>query len=679
MIRRRSPLHCGWQQSLFLLATASLLVLCIEIGEFHWTQGKATWQVILFFLLLPTCLALTFSWPRNSVLRAQAAGLLFLALLARLALLPYPPDSDANRYLWEGRLIRVGQDPYAHVASVSQWAGLRDAYWQGMNQKDLRAIYPPVAEWIFAVVGGLWYDPMALKALFIVFDLGSIVLLLAMLSSRSQPLRFAGLYAFNPVPLMGFAAEAHFDALLIFFILLALWLRERRCTAWSWAALGLAVQIKLVAVLLVPLFIRQGGWRKAWAGALVAVIPFLPYKADIGAWFAGVRHFGLDLGFNGSIHALASMAFGNLTAAMVCAALLILWIALVVFRETDLWRSAFCLMGGLIILSPIVHYWYVSWALVFVPLFPSLAWLTLSGTMALYFFVGLTPDWSIPLWAQIVIWTPFGILLAREALLTLRPLLAQRIPAEPKKIRSLAVVVPALNESNMLQKCLLSVLRMSRRPNEVIVVDGGSVDGTREIAVRFGATVVLTEPGRGRQIAAGVAQAHADIVLVLHADSEIEADTTDRMLAALNARPQAVGGAVGQRFDDDTPSLCVVEWLNEVKSVLLGLSFGDQGQFFRRATIVASGGFPNLSLMEDVELSLRLRAAGPMLYLGGGLVSSSRRWRKVSWLRRCITVIAMTAIYRLRRAEGAGIADILYRRYYPTANGQQATRAAADH
>jgi hypothetical protein len=108
--------------------------------------------------------------------------------------------------------------------------------------------------------------------------------------------------------------------------------------------------------------------------------------------------------------------------------------------------------------------------------------------------------------------------------------------------------------------------------------------------------------------------------------------------------------------------------------VLLGLSFGDQGQFFRRAAIMAGGGFPNLPLMEDVELSVRMREAGPMLYLGGGLVSSDRRWRKGNWLKRCITAIAMTAIYRLRRRKGMQIADILYRRYYPAAlNAQHGT------
>lgn len=655
----------GWRQSLFLLAVMGLVILCAAIGQLPQIHENPAWRTVTFFLLLPMCLAVTFTWPRTGEPPIQAAGILLLALAARLALVSHPVDSDANRYLWEGRLIREGHDPYAHIASAPEWADQRDAYWAGMNEKDLRTIYPPVAEWTFAAIGGLWYHPAALKAAFIIFDLGSIALLLAMLSARSQPLRLAGLYAFNPVPLIGFAAQGHFDAMLIFFVLLALWLRERRYTVWSWIALGLAVQTKLVAVLLAPLFARRGGWRTAWVGVAIAVLPFLPYSADINAWLSGVHHFGADLGFNGSIHALASMAFGNrANAAVLCAALLILWIALVTFLEADLWRSAFFVLGGLIVLSPIVHYWYVSWALVFVPLFPSLAWITLSGVMALYFLVGLTPEWG-----QTVIWTTFGVMLVREATLVLASLAARRFPGKSSGIRSLAVVVPTLNESNMLSNCLLSVARMSPRPDELIVVDGGSIDGTREIAARLGATVVSSERGRGRQIAAGVAETRSDVVLVLHADSEIAPDTGSRIVAALNARPEAVSGAVGQHFERDAPSLCMIECLNEVRSVLLGLSFGDQGQFFRRAAIMAGGGFPELPLMEDVELSLRLRAAGPMLYLGGDLVCSDRRWRKENWLRRCVTVIAMTTIYCLRRREGAHIADILYRRYYPAAAG----------
>jgi hypothetical protein len=654
--------HLTWRQSLFLLAAASLLTLCFAIGELPQIDAQPVWRIATFFLVLAACLAVTFTWPRTGGPRIQTAGVLLLALVVRLALAPHPVDSDVNRYLWEGRLIREGYSPYSHVASAPEWANQRDAYWAGMNQKDLQTIYPPLAEWTFSAIGGIWYHPGALKAAFIVFDLGSIALLLAMLSARSQPLRLAGLYAFNPVPLIGFAAEGHYDAFLVFFVLLSLLLHERY-RAWSWIALGLAVQTKLVAILLAPLFARRGGWRTAWVGVAVVVLPFLPYSADLSAWLSGVHYFGADVGFNGSIHALASTAFGNrASAAVLCAALLVLWIGLVTFLETDLWRSAFFALGGLIVLSPIVHFWYLSWPLVFVPLFPSLAWVTLSGIIALYFPVGLTPNWG-----QTVTWIVFEILLFREALLCLPSLVARRFGGKPSEVRSLAIVVPTLNESGMLPKCLRSVARMSPPPNELIVVDGGSTDGTREMAARSGATVIWSEPSRGGQIDAGVSAARADVVLVLHADSKVLPDTGSRIFAALNTRPESAGGAIGQLFDRDAPGLCVIECLNEIRAVLLGLSFGDQGQFFRRGAIMAGGGFPNLPLMEDVELSLRLRTAGPTLYLGGGLVCSDRRWRQENWLNRFLTVMAMTAIYRLQRRNGARITDVLYRRYHAAA------------
>jgi hypothetical protein len=658
---------------------ASLLILCVAIGVIPHSRREPVLLIVAFFLLLLISLAVTFTWPRTGSLFSQGTSILFVALLARLALLPFPADSDVNRFLWEGRLVATGHDPYTEVASAATWSGFRDVYWQGINQKDLETIYPPVIEWLFAGVGKLWYYPIALKIAFVVFDLGSVALLLAMLAYRSQPLRLAGLYAFNPIPLIGFAAEGHFDSILIFFVLLAVWLGERGRIRSSWAALGLAIQIKLVPILLVPLFLRKGGWRTAWVCALIVVLPFVPYARDIGAWLSGVWHFGADLGFNGPVHALLSIGTRNRTiAATLCAGALLCWSVIATSLETDRWRAAFFVMGGLIVLSPIVHYWYLSWALAFVPLFPSLSWLLLSGLIGLYFLTGLTPDWSIPVWARLTTWLPFGLLLIREGVHVLQPILIPRLEraasgkdkADPSKCSglanapSLAVVIPALNEAPLLSDCLASVARMAPRPDEVIVVDGGSSDATRDVAARHGTSVIMSEPGRGTQIAAGVAQAKSKVVLVVHADSLIASNAAERLFSAMRARPQIVGGTIGQRFDGDALNICLIECLNEVKLVLFGLSFGDQGQFFKRDAVMASGGFPSLSLMEDLELCLRLRELGPTVYLGGGLVCSGRRWRNIGWLRCCISVLTMMAIYLVRRREGAQIADILYRRYY---------------
>lgn len=273
----------------FYAAAGALLSLSGIMSTLDWGQAQPMYRIVGFALLLPIGIAVTLLWPRELSHRAQIWILLLLALTARLALVPHATDSDINRYLWEGRLVRAGESPYAHAAAAPEWEHLRDEYWPGMNQKELRTIYPPLAQWIFAVVGGVWYHPIAFKLLFIAFDVGVVALLIALLSMREQPIRLAALYAFNPVPLIGFAGEGHFDPMLLFFVLLAVWLKERKQVAWSWVALGLAVQMKLVAIVLTPLFARRGGWRTAWIGIAVGALPFASYLRDVPAWLEGVR------------------------------------------------------------------------------------------------------------------------------------------------------------------------------------------------------------------------------------------------------------------------------------------------------------------------------------------------------------------------------------------------------
>lgn len=661
-------MHLGCRNRVFAITAAGLLAACAALGWIPAIHESVGLRIAGYFILLPLGLGVVLLWPERLEPRASVLLLLGIALLARLAMLPHPVDSDMNRYLWEGKLVRHGESPYAHTATAPEWQPLRDQYWEGMNQKDLRTIYPPLTQWVFAATGGIWYHPTALKLLFLGFDLGAIGLLIALLAMRALPVRFAGFYAFNPVPLVGFAGEGHFDAMLLFFVLLALWLLERGQRGGSWAALALAVQVKLIALLLVPLLFLRGGWRRAWTFALVAGAPFLVYHSDLRDWLEGVRHFGADLAFNGSVHALAGRALDDrAAAASLCAVLLLGWTVAVALTHADRVRGAFWTLGGLIVLSPTVHYWYLAWPLIFLPLMPSLAWMTLSGVMALYFLVASEVqagrDWGLPSWAQATIWTVFAVLLLREALIAVRPMLRRKV-LHPPPVRTLAVVIPTLNEGVSLLRCLDSVQRMVPKPDEIIVADGGSVDDTVAVAQNEETWVVVAPRGRGRQIAAGAARASSDVVLVLHADSVVRPDTGRRILAALNAQDRAMGGAVGQHFDADTAPLLVVEALNEIRALFFGASFGDQGQFFRRASVAAGGGFPALPLMEDVEFSRRLRAGGPSLYLGGGVVCSARRWQRDGWLRRFWMVLALTTEFRLRRGNAEACAEALYQKYY---------------
>ncbi len=657
----------GWS---FALSAAGLAGACAAFGFHPVFRHEAPARIAAFAALLPLGLAVVLLWPRTATGRSASLGVLALAAITRLSLLDFPAGDDINRYLWEGKLVRAGESPYALVADAPERAAWRDRHWTGMNHRDLRTIYPPIAQWLFAGVGAVWYHPLALKLVFVASDLGAIALLMRLLARRQLPVRLAGLYAFNPVPLTGIAAEGHFDAVLVFCLVAALWWQETRRWSWAWVALGMAIQIKLVAVLLVPLFLRDGGWRRAAWGVAVVALPWAPWLDDVPAWLAGVREFGAGMAFNGFAPPwLVSLAGGRETAAGLAGTMLAGWTLLTAWRQRDTPRAAFWILGGLVLLSPTVHYWYLAWPLALLPLFPSPAWLVLSGCMGWYFLAWgramAGGEWALPGWSWQIIWGPFALLGLRELIAAARAVVAGAPPAGAGEARDFAVVVPALNEAVHLPACLASLRRMDPAPAAVIVADGGSTDATREIAFGAGAVVVEAPRGRGRQIAAGVARVRAEAALVLHADSTVASDAGGRLLAALNGNPAAAGGCVGQRFDAGSPPLLLIEVLNEIRALFLGASFGDQGQFFRHASLPALGGFPALPLMEDVEFSRRLRRAGQVLYLGGGVICSARRWRRDGWLRRLRLVLKLMAEYRLHRGDSEACAEALYRRYYP--------------
>jgi len=137
------------------------------------------------------------------------------ALLARLLLFPSAPSDDVNRYLWEGKLVAAGESPYARTADAPEWAAYRDGYWEAMNHKDKPTAYPPLALGAFALVGALWYHPMAFKLAFVLADLLTLGAVLRLLRRRGLSVAYAGLYSLNPLVLIAYAGEAHFDAIMI--------------------------------------------------------------------------------------------------------------------------------------------------------------------------------------------------------------------------------------------------------------------------------------------------------------------------------------------------------------------------------------------------------------------------------------------------------------------------------
>jgi rSAM/selenodomain-associated transferase 2 len=208
---------------------------------------------------------------------------------------------------------------------------------------------------------------------------------------------------------------------------------------------------------------------------------------------------------------------------------------------------------------------------------------------------------------------------------------------------TLAVVIPTLNEEAVLPGLFDSLLRQSRPAERVVVADGGSADATAEVARRHGAAVVMV-PGRGRggQVAAGLAEVSEEVVLVAHADMRLPVDALAAIGTWLADHPECPGGCLGHRFDRRTPALRLVEWF-DARRARRGESYGDQGQFFRPHWLRSAGGFPDQPIMEDVELSRRLRSLGVPAYLDVPVTVSARRFERLGWAR------VLWTNWRLRR------------------------------
>jgi Glycosyl transferase family 2 len=545
--------HARLVRALALLTLGGLLLaLQLRLRGEDDLRTQVAGQMVAFALFLP---AAVLAWRGFGLGRAGLALVLLFAVLFRAAAFEpagSPPlSSDAYRYAWDARVQASGVNPYRYAPDDPALAHLRDEeVWPSINLPSWKTVYPPGAEGSYLLARGVFGSgPRASTWLFLAAEAAAVVLFLLVLGRAGAPLERIALYAWHPLAVSEIAANGHVDALAIVALagLLAAW--QGRRFALAGAAVALGTLVKLGPALLGAALARRGGKRLALAVIALTVLAYLPYLSvgadvlgDIGRYVERQR-------FGGSLWWLLSPHLGHTGSTVLLAVGLATLTAVVSLREHEsieqVARSALLVLGGLLLVLSYVQPWHALWLLPFLVFVRAPGWLWLTGTLPLLYLFGL--DRELPDWVRPVVYGPLAAW-ALWRLSAARPSLRSTLPPLPATPR-VAAVVPVLDEVEALPGLLREI--PAGVVNEIVVVDGGSRDGTVAAARAAGAHVVVeTRRGYGRACARGVAQTKADVIVFLDGDGSDDPAALPRLLEPVLAGRAALSLASRTRREE---------------------------------------------------------------------------------------------------------------------------------
>lgn len=221
----------------------------------------------------------------------------------------------------------------------------------------------------------------------------------------------------------------------------------------------------------------------------------------------------------------------------------------------------------------------------------------------------------------------------------------------------LSIIIPVYNEAENIVALLRRLQSYRFQGHEVIVVDGGSRDNSFDCAVGMVDKLLMSKPGRAMQMNIGAEQASGEVLVFLHADTELPPQANNLIVDAMNNKNQ--WGRFNVRLSGRHRMFRIIETMMNWRSCLTGIATGDQVIFVRRNVFLQAGGYPEIKLMEDIELSKRLKIFSKPVCIKNPVTTSSRRWEKNGIVKTTLLMWQLRLLYFF------GVPpDKLFTRYY---------------
>lgn len=337
--------------------------------------------------------------------------------------LPAGPDDDIHRYVWDGRLQRLGYNPYVVIPSDPAAAALHTAETRNLNNPDLASPYPPGAELFFRAIIAIHESTLALKVAFVVCDFAIAFLLLELLRNSGRGAHLVLAYVWNPLLAIAVAGSGHVDIVGTLFLVLSVAALARRWRATAAVALGLAVAVKFLPIVLLPLYWKRVRIRDAALGAAVVGILYLPFLHHGHVLTGSLGTYVQTFRFNGPVfEALARLAPAPFLAGLAVLA------GVVTASCMRLQERRWCPeqfawpMAASLVFAPVVFPWYLLWLLPFL-ISPStvliIIWtVSITATYVMWHLRSLGHGWgALPVWIMLL---EYGCVAIAAAVLALR-------------------------------------------------------------------------------------------------------------------------------------------------------------------------------------------------------------------------------------------------------------------